>query len=166
MLSKYKIGLRTIKTTLAVFLCLVVQLIFSMNRIDTFYAAIAAVVCMRETAEESLDMGVHRFLGTFIGGVMGFALMNIKPIIPYYTEGLYVIIVPLGMMLCICACNWFNKKSAVAICCVVFLSIALDTTLNIKNTLLYISLRILFTTIGIVIATLLNRYFFPYEEEV
>lgn len=162
---KYKIGLRTIKTSLAVFLCLVVQFIFQINMLDTFYAVIAAIVCMRQTPEESLDMGVHRFVGTLIGGVVGFILINLAPYIPYYDDGLYIVIVPLCMILCISSCVWINKKIAVVICCVVFLGIALDPTLNKENTISYVALRIIFTTIGIIIATLLNKYFFPYKEE-
>ncbi|MGI6685348.1 MAG: aromatic acid exporter family protein [Bacillota bacterium] len=164
-LDKYKIGLRTIKTTLAVFFCLAVQLIFSVDQMHIFYAAIAAIVCMRETAKESLLIGVHRFIGTLIGGIIGFILINIITYIPYYHDGMYLIILPLFIMLGISICVWLKKRNAVIICCVVVLGIALDPNLNMDNTLWYIILRIFYTTIGIIITTLLNNYFFPNIEE-
>lgn len=160
-LGNYKIGLRTIKTAVAVFLCLLIQLIAPMDTV--LYAAIAAVVCMRETAEKSLHMGIHRFIGTVVGGVFGFVLLKAAIHIPYYYEGLYIIVVPIGMVFCISACIWLRKKDAVIICCVVFLSIALDLNLNTDATVSYVVWRVIDTTVGVIIATLLNRYFFPYD---
>lgn len=165
VLQKYKIGLRTIKTTLAVFFCLLVQLVFSVDQMHIFYAAIAAIVCMRETAEQSLLFGVQRFIGTIIGGIIGYILIRINQYIPYYHEGLYIVILPLFTMLGISICAKLKQRNAVVICCVVFLGIVLDPNLNTENTLWYIILRIFYTTIGIVITTLLNKYFFPNVEE-
>lgn len=158
------IGLRTTKSAFAVFFCLLIQLIFSVDPVHIFYAAIAAIVCMRETGEQSLNFGIQRFIGTLIGGIMGFILLNINQQIPYYAEGFYLIVVPLFVMICISICVLLDKKNAVIICCVVFLGISLDTTLRLDNTVWYITLRIFYTTIGIVITTLLNHYFFPMDE--
>lgn len=163
IMIQFKIGLRTIKTAVAVFLCLLIQFVSPME--TALFAAIAAVVCMRETAEKSLSMGVHRFLGTLIGGAFGFLLINLIPLMQYYYDWLYIILVPVAMILCISVCVWTNKKDAVIICCVVFLSIALDPGLNTEDALTYVILRIIDTTIGVSIATLLNHFFFPYEPE-
>lgn len=160
---EYKIGLRTIKTALAVFLCLVINLITPME--TALFAAIAAVVCMRETPEQSLEMGIQRFLGTLIGGFLGFLLLTAVPYIPYYEEGLYILILPLAMIVAISVCVLTNRKDAVIICCVTLLAITLDTSLNTDSTILYVGMRILDTSIGVVIATLLNRFFFPYDAE-
>lgn len=161
-ITEYKVGLRTIKTAIAVFLCLLLQLILPLDSV--LFAAIAAVVCMRETAEKSLDMGVQRFLGTLIGGIFGFLLINLVPYIPHYDEGLYVLIIPIGMIFCISVCVWANKRNAVIICCVVFLSIALESGLH-TNTLIYVASRIIDTTIGVIMATLVNHFFLPYHPE-
>ncbi|MCR6545718.1 FUSC family protein [Dehalobacterium formicoaceticum] len=164
-LSKFRIGLRTTKSAVAVFFCLLMQFIFSVDPTHIYNAAIAAIVCMRENTEESFLFGVQRFIGTIIGGVMGLILISINIYIPYYEDGLYLILVPLFVMFCISICAFLNKKNAVIICCVVFLGIVLDTTLNRNNTLWYIIHRVFYTTIGIVIATLLNQYFFPHDED-
>ncbi|MDD4754382.1 MAG: aromatic acid exporter family protein [Desulfitobacteriaceae bacterium] len=157
--------MRTIKTTLAVFFCLVMQLIFSVDQMHIFYAIIAAIVCMRETTEKSVLISVQRFIGTLIGGIIGFILINTNQYIPYYNEGMYIVILPICITLCISICALLKKQNAVVICCVVLLGIALDPTLNMNNTLWYIILRIFYTTIGIIITTLLNRYLFPNVEE-
>ncbi len=161
---RYKIGLRTVKTSLAVFLCLILQFVLPMDTMNTFYAAIAAVVVMRETAGESLEIGMYRFLGTLIGGFMGFILINLQGYIPYYKEGLYALIIPIGVLICIYVCVLIKRDNAAVICCVVFLGIALDPTLNVEHTISYVFLRVFFTSVGIVVATLLNKYFFPYKE--
>lgn len=163
--AKHKIGLRTTKTAIAVFLCLVLDMVLDTSAMDMFYAAIAAIVCMRETPDESLLIGRDRFIGTLLGGILGFGLMNLKNSIPYYDEALYLFVVPLGILICIYVCILINKRDAVVICCVVYLGIALDPMLNVEYTLTYIFMRVAFTTVGIVIATLLNKYFFPYREQ-
>lgn len=162
-LSKFKIGLRTIKTAVAVFLCLILQLLLPMSMHDAFYACIAAVVVMRETAKESLTSGTNRFLGTLIGGFIGFLLINIRTGIPYYNEWLYILLVPLGVLVCIYTCVHLKREDTVVICSVVFIGIAMDPTLNPKHTLSYVFYRVVFTSLGIVIATLINKYFFPYS---
>lgn len=144
---------------------MLIQLIFSVDQMHIFYAAIAAIVCMRETTEKSVSISVQRFIGTLIGGIIGFIVINTSQYIPYYNEGMYIVILPLCTTLGISICALLKKQNAVVICCVVFLGITLDPTLNIDNTLWYIILRVFYTTIGIIITTLLNRYFFPNVEE-
>lgn len=163
MLARYKIGLRTIKTAIAVFLCLLVHLVFP--AISALNASIAAIVCMRETPGKSFETGLNRFVGTIIGGFFGYILIRLAVIIPAYEAGLHIAIIPLGMILCISACVWFKKHDAVVICCVVYLIIALEAGLSRDKTLFYVGMRIVDTMVGIVFATLINKFFFPYRGE-
>ena len=158
---KYAIGLRTIKTVLAVFICLLLHFVFKTE--TGLYSCIAAVVCMRETPGESWQMGLHRFYGTLIGGAMGFLLMELAERLPAYTDWMYVLLIPAGLIGCIWLCLMIDKKNGVIICCVVFISIGLDFTMDAGWTLQLVILRIVDTTVGIVVAGLLNRYFFPRE---
>ena len=161
ILGKYKIGLRTIKTALAVFLCLLIQLIIP--GLSAINAAIAAIVCMRETPGKSFETGVNRFIGTLIGGVFGFILLIISSLIPLYDAGIYILIIPFFMIFCISACVWTKKLDAVVICCVVFLLIAFEGDIDRTDAVSFVVMRILDTTVGIVFATLVNKFFFPYK---
>lgn len=162
-IKKYKIGLRTIKTSIAVLLCLAVQ--FLVPSLSAINAAIAAIVCMRETPGKSFETGLNRFIGTLVGGIFGYLLMKLSAVLPYYNEWLYIFVIPVGMMLCISVCVWLKKHDAVVICCVVFLIIALETELNTSGTLVYVGMRIVDTVVGIIFATLVNKFFFPYKGE-
>ena len=161
--DKYRIGLRTIKTAIAVFLCLAVQWFFP--EVSALNAGIAAVVCMRETPGKTVETGINRFIGTVIGGVFGFVLVKLAGIIPFYGSGLFVIVIPSIMMLSISTCVWLKKYDSVIICCVVYLIIALEAGVDTGNTINYVAMRMLDTTIGIIFATLINKFFFPYKGE-
>ena len=160
-LEKYKIGLRTIKTAIAVLLCLLAQLIIP--DLSAINAAIAAIVCMRETPGKSFETGVNRFIGTLIGGFFGFILMIVSQFIPYYDSWVYILFIPIFMIFCISSCVWFKKMDAVVICCVVFLMISLDMNVERSEALWFVGFRIIDTTVGIFFATLVNKFFFPYK---
>lgn len=158
--SKFKIGLRTVKTALAVGICLLIYYLYGTE--TGLYSCIAAIVCMRESVDKSWQMGLHRFLGSLIGGILGYLLVTAAQYMPYYQDGLYVIILPLGMIACIWLCTLIDKKNGVIICCVVFISIGLAPHMNQADTLRNVILRMTDTTVGIVVAALVNRFFFPY----
>lgn len=160
-LEKYKIGLRTIKTAIAVMMCLLVQLL--VPSLSALNASIAAIVCMRETPGKSWETGVNRFIGTLIGGAFGFIWVNMAQIIPLYNTWIYILMIPVGMILCISTCVWMKKFDAVIICCVVFLIITLDQEVASGQPLIYVGMRIIDTTLGIFFATLINKFFFPYK---
>jgi uncharacterized membrane protein YgaE (UPF0421/DUF939 family) len=163
--NRYRIGLRTVKTSLAVMVSLLIPHLLGVDRMEGFYAGIAAVVVMRETAQESLDIGLGRFIGTLIGGALGLALVNMEAWIPYYREGSYLVLVPLGVLLSIYGVVVLRRENAVIIGAVVFMGIALDTELHAENSLEYVLSRIIFTTLGVVVATLINKFVFPYEKK-
>ena len=75
-ISCTKVGGRTIKTVVAVFLCLMTGII---RKSDTaFYAAIAAMLCIQRTAEDSLHEALNREGATVIGGIWGMLVLLIE----------------------------------------------------------------------------------------
>ena len=66
-ISWLKVGGRTIKTVVAVFLCLLTGIT---RKSDTaFYAAIVAVLCVRRTSKDSFREAFNREVATVIGGI-------------------------------------------------------------------------------------------------
>lgn len=156
-------GLRAIKTAVAVFLCLAVQFLF--QRENAFYSGIAAVVCMQPLPKQTVHTGISRFIGTLIGGLMGFVLIELAQWIPGYQNGWYLLIIPIGIIFCITVCLILRCKGSVAICCIVFLNIATHFERTIDSNVLYVVDRMIDTTIGILAAVLVNHLIRPQKEE-
>jgi uncharacterized membrane protein YgaE (UPF0421/DUF939 family) len=150
-----RIGMRNIKTTLSVFLCL---LLFDIiNRENSIYACVAAVICMQNTIVDSLEKGVSRVLGTIVGGLVGIFVLFVVSEIFIVNEDMMIFIIPLGIVLLIEICVMIDQKQAVVISCVVYLSIMISKNRD-GGYILYTVNRVLDTSIGIIIALLVNKY--------
>ena len=64
----HHIGMRIIKTVIAVFLC---GLVAYIRKESAFFSMIAALACVQNTASETIKSSVDRMIGTLIGGVAG-----------------------------------------------------------------------------------------------
>ncbi|HCW03592.1 MAG TPA: hypothetical protein DGK91_03030 [Clostridium sp.] len=147
------IGMRNIKTGLAVLICVLISRLLKLEY--PFYSAIAAVIAMQTSVEASFKAGKNRMLGTFVGAVIGYVFALIYP-------G-NIILITLGVMAIIHICNLLNWKSAVSIACVVFLSIMLND--SGRDHLYYSVNRLLDTLVGIIVALIINRFIAPPKLE-
>lgn len=145
----YKIGMRNIKTAIAVFLCVSISKIFKMQY--PFYSAIATVIAMQSSVTESFNAGKVRMLGTFVGALVGLIFSLIYP----NSE----ILCGLGIVAIIYFCNILKLKKSVTISCIVF--IAIMTNLKGENPLLYSTSRCVDTFLGIAIAVIVNYLIVP-----
>ncbi|WP_373481963.1 aromatic acid exporter family protein [Acetobacterium sp.] len=148
------IGMRNIKTVLAVFICVVVFAIMG-PEFNPLVAAIAAVITMGPSIENSIETGWNRILGTVFGGAVGMLGIFIASLIPY--QFAYVFIIPVGIMGLIYLCNTINKSGAIVITVVVFL-ILMTSYPQDAGTYMLAILRLLETTFGIIVAFLINRF--------
>lgn len=148
-----KIGMRNIKTSTSVFLCL---LLFEfVSRENAIHACIAAVICMQNTIVDSFKKGTERVIGTIIGGIAGGLVLFF--VITLGHENLLIFIIPLGIIILIEICVTANLKQSVVICCVVYLGILISNEQE-GGYVLYTFNRVLDTTIGIMIALFVNKY--------
>lgn len=69
-----KIGLRIIKSAVAVFLCFVVYELRGEVGIP-FYSAIAAILCMQPYVGSSKKVALNRVIATFLGGLSGMLVL-------------------------------------------------------------------------------------------
>jgi len=154
-----KIGMRIIKSSIAVFLCFAIYLIRGEG--IPFYSAIAAVLCMQPYVSNSRKVAGNRIIGTFIGGIVGMLVMMIEyrfispdaPVLKYLL--ISVVIIPLiyGTVLA-------KKASVSYITCVVFMSITVSHGLD-ANPFLFAMNRIIDTLIGIFVSLGVNAFHFP-----
>lgn len=163
-LIKYKIGFRTYKTALAVFICLFLTHIF--DYYGALYASLAAVICMKETNKDTVTAGLNRMVGTIIGGILAYIYLLLVNRVPYLELWLSKLIIPLFIIICIYLCNLFKMKGASAICCTVFLVVVLAHDDGTKSEILsYVGIRVVATLIGIAVATVINKFIAPLHKD-
>lgn len=148
------IGMRNIKTALSVFICVVVFAIMG-PQFNPMFAAVAALVCMGNSIENSVEAGWNRILGTIIGGAAGVFGIFICNLITL--EFTYIAIIPIGTVGLIYLCNNLKKPGAIIICCVVFISLMTTYPQEMGSYALSF-LRLLETGFGVIVAVLVNRF--------
>lgn len=150
--SKLKIGMRTAKTGLAVFLVLAIFHLFDWK--GTQIAALTAVFSLRENFNKSLSFGVSRILGNTIGGLMA--------IIFYFVSDFFhghflvtLLLVPFLTMMTIVLNVAFNNVSGIVGANAAFLLISLAPP-GPGNASWYVISRVLQTFVGVLLAILVN----------
>jgi Cof subfamily protein (haloacid dehalogenase superfamily) len=154
-----KIGMRIIKSSIAVFLCFVIYLIRSEG--IPFYSAIAAVLCMQPYVSNSRKVAFNRTIGTFIGGIFGMVVMLMErqfippeaPILKYLL--ISVVVIPLIYVTVL-----IKNPTVSYITVVVFLCITVSHGLD-ANPYLFTMNRILDTLIGIFVSLGVNTFHLP-----
>lgn len=147
------VGSRNIKTALAVFICLLF-----LNK--SLMAAIAAIICMQSTIEDSVVTGINRLIGTLLGGLLG--LIIIYFISLFNLQDYSIFISALSVSFVIYICNLIKKPAACVISSIVVLGIIIDP--SIDNQFFYALNRTLETSLGVVVAILVNRFINPPDD--
>lgn len=138
-----KIGMRNIKTGIAVMICVLIGNLFLDN---AFFAVIACVISMQNTVKASLKTGINRISGTIVGGIVGFIFALISPGNP--------ILCGLGIMTTIYVCNLLGLRLGTNVACVTFSSIQL--AVGTANPIEYSLHRVIDTGVGVLIGIIVN----------
>lgn len=162
-ISGLKVGGRTLKTVVAVFLCLLTGIV---RKSDTaFYAAIAAVLCVQRTSEDSFREAFNREVATVTGGICGMLVLVFERNIYCVTyEVLRCLLLSVLLIPIINLSVLIKQEKGTFLMCVVFLCITV-THGNDGNPLAFGMARIIDTTVGIVIALDINRFSFCRSKE-
>lgn len=157
MNPKYKLGLRAIKTAFSVFLCILID--FLLGYSDALLASVAAIICLQPTYNETFKVGVHRLIGTMIGGVIGYLILLFAHTFPH-KEIMDLILAPISILIVIYFCNVINHPSSVVISCIVVLSVVTAPAESVNGTLMYVVNRVFNTSMGIIVAMFVNKFMF------
>ncbi|GBU11327.1 membrane protein [Erysipelotrichaceae bacterium] len=152
-LKNLKIGLRTFKTGLSVFICILLfQLI---GRGSPIIAGITAVFAMREDVGTSVKFGLQRISGNIIGAVFAVIMLFLLQI----TQDAFLIrlfFIPGFLMLVITICNATNSKDGIVGASATYLAILYIAP---ADNAVYFSLnRVLDAFIGAGISLLINYF--------
>ncbi len=152
------VGMRTVKTALAVGLCALVYYFFDRS---PAFACIGAIFGLGYDMADSKLNGGNRLFGTIIGGVIGMLMYRIHLI--FYPGGEHsLLLVPLaaiGTVLLILLCQRFwvgGVQPGGVVLCILLFNTPVETYVS------YALNRIFDTGIGVVAALLIN-HFFPRE---
>lgn len=138
-----KLGMRNIKTGLAVMVCIIVSKYIVEN---PMYSAVACIISMQDTVKGSVKAGFDRIKGTIIGGIVGYLSVLISPGNP--------IICGLGAMLTIYLCNLLKLNNAITVASVTFVSIHMG--IIVSDPARYSIFRVIDTSIGVLVALVIN----------
>lgn len=155
-----KIGMRIIKSAIAVNICCIICLLRGGM---PFYSSIAAILCMQKESGKAKVVAINRMVGTCIGGLCGYlALLVLK--LPLFTN-LYIsysflslCIIPLMYLTIV-----LKKQSATYITCVVFLCVTITHGGDVSPQLFALN-RVIDTFIGIIVSLCINKIMFEYHE--
>ncbi|MDL2217613.1 aromatic acid exporter family protein [Christensenellaceae bacterium OttesenSCG-928-M15] len=161
---QYKIGMRVVKTIVAVTICMLISLVSHDTNLISV-SAVSAIVTLRASNRDTLRAGLLRLVGTLIGGLIGLLCVVIESFVPFYNQGLYVIIIPLMMLLDFYICNVFNLTDAAAISSIVVLLVATHVNMAAGEAISYAIQRVVDTLIGVAVATAVNMLIYPRKEK-
>jgi uncharacterized membrane protein YgaE (UPF0421/DUF939 family) len=148
-----KIGMRNIKTAIAVIISILISRVFKTEY--PFYAAIASIISMQSSVENSFKTGRNRMLGTIVGAAVGFICALISPENP--------LLIGIGIVCVIYLCNLLNWKESSSIAGIVFCAIMLNLKGN--SAVIYSINRIIDTFVGIIVAIAVNYFVVPPKVE-
>ena len=154
-----KIGWRTIKSFVAVYLCCIVS--YFMN-ISPSYAIIAALLCIKPTQDESLRTGAERIAGTFVGSF--FALMFLYIEFYFFPDHLLwrYTLLSLGVFPIILSTLAFKQPEISSFSCVVYFVLVLSHQYG-ESPMEALLMRIVMTILGVLIALAVNVLIAPRE---
>jgi len=149
---KFPIGLRTIKTALAVLLSMIVVDFFGTTSSKLIFAMLGALAAVQPTFTESLESCITQIVGVFLGAITGGALVALQ-VPPMIAAGI-------GIVLVITLYNGFRIHYSAGLACIIVVSVCLDGE---TRPFTYAMTRIWDTAIGLGIGMALNTLVFPYD---
>lgn len=157
------IGQRIIKTTLAVFLCLVIYALRGYEGQDMpTEAAITAIICMQPYVQEAKTYALNRAVGTLIGAVCGLLLLLLLSVFPALGQNriLLYFLMAAGVLVALYSTVLVQMPSAASLAAIVFLCIVIAFP-EIDDPLRRAATRILDVFIGTAVAVAVNVFRFP-----
>lgn len=150
------IGLRVIKTALAVTISILLVRLIRPDEQSVYYAAFGALIAMETTVSKALMQGATQLVGVLAGSVFGYLSVLLFPgTTPAWIVGL-------GVLLLISFCNRLHLSFTASLSCIIFLSACLTPSTDILRDSL---LRLRDTSIGVAMALAVNVLVRPYNNK-
>lgn len=149
---RFHIGLRTIKTTLAVIISMILVDAYGTTDSKLFFAVLGAMAAVQPTFKESLESCITQIGGVLFGATAGVLLLAL-PLSNLAATGI-------GIVMVITLYNAFRIRFSPSLACLIVVTICI--TPDIKP-FTYALGRIWDTAIGLGVGMLINTLIFPYD---
>ena len=148
-------GMRTIKTSLIVAICLILSKLLNLSY--PFYAAVAGIICIQNTVQGSINAAKERIIGTIIGSLLGILFVYVFSYNPWSSG--------IGVLILLYFLRTIKLEDSYRVACVVYLATFIP---GHGPPITYGLHRTMATIIGIVIALIVNVIIFPpqYADDI
>ena len=157
------IGQRIIKTSVAVFICLLIYALRGYEGQDMrAESAIAAIICMQPYISTTRQYALNRLAGSFIGAGWGLLLLFLLYTFPVLGANRIILflLMSCGVMLSLYTSVLIHKTDSSALSAIIFLWLVISFP-DIESPLLLTANRILDLLIGILAAIAVNAFHLP-----
>lgn len=144
-----KVGMRTVKTIIAVVLTLEISKLLNIN--SPILAGIAAIMTVESSVSKSFKTAKHRMYGTILGGLVALIITSFAPA-NFLTTAM-------GLFIILYISNLMDWESSVRMAMIVFLVIIVSYEEG--DRLLYAFNRTIDTFLGVIIGTTINYFIRP-----
>ena len=150
------IGQRIVKTTIAVFLCLVFYYLRGYRgEAMSAEAAITAIICMQPYVHDTREYSFNRIAGTLIGAFWGFLFLLIIPFFPSVTGIPLYALMGIGVLISLYSAVVMRKPDASSLAAIVFVCVVIVYP-DVEHPLDQAFHRVLDVLVGTLIAILIN----------
>lgn len=150
--TKLPIGLRTIKTVVAIIISMIIVDLYGTTTSKLLFAMLGAMAAVQNTFKESVESCLTQIIGVFLGGLAG-VLLRTLPLPTLIATGI-------GIVLIITLYNVLRIPFSPSLPC--FIVVMVCTTPDI-NPMSYALGRIWDSTIGLGVGMIINTLIFPYD---
>ena len=149
---KFHIGLRTLKTAVAIVIAMVVVDLYGATGDKLIFAMLGAMAVMEPTFKDSLTACVSQIAGTLFGAVFGI-LLSFLPLGPMLRVGI-------GIIAIIVFYNGLHIRLSPSLPCFIMVMLCVSDSMNPVT---YALGRSWDTTIGLIVGMAVNMLIFPYN---
>jgi len=150
--SRFHIGLRTVKTVLAVIVAMVIVDFYGTTSSKLVFAMLGAMAAIQPTFKDSLEACLTQIVGVLFGGVMG-ALLHMLPVPHLVATGI-------GIVMVITIYNSLRIRFTPSIACLIVVTLCTSEGMQPFS---YAVGRIWDTAIGLAVGMAINTLIFPYD---
>lgn len=121
---RHHIGMRIVKTVVAVFLC---GAFAHIRNTSALYSMFAALFCIQNSTDKTIQSSVNRMVGTLIGGVVGiFMVHGMNALGLLHFDLLRYLVLSLLLIPIIKFSLWIKKRDAAGMACMVLMCLVVD----------------------------------------
>ena len=155
------IGQRILKTSIAVFFCLVFyHLRGYRGAAMSAEAAITAIICMQPYVQDTKEYALNRVAGTLIGAIWGFLFLLIVPLFPSVSGIPLYALMGAGILISLYSAVVIRKPDTSSLSAIVFICVVIVYP-DVEHPIDQAFHRVLDVLVGTIIAVFVNVFHLP-----